>query len=195
MIAGLGALTVGGGAVFGSGAFSSTEAQRSLNVNVVTGSDIADEFVDVVIDTSNDDSVTLLDESNSEIMDPDSVFPTDPANEYNQDPGFDSGAVSLMNTDATIVFGTGEYSGNQDLPANTEVTYDNLFYVVNDNDTTSDDFDVTFGLEGGGYELSFSEPSMDSETVSAGSTTTVSKTILDTGGSNDDAGTLTITVE
>lgn len=195
MMVGLGALTLGGGAVFGSGAFSSTEAQRSLDVNVVTGSDIADDFVDIVIDTSNDDSVTLLDESGTEISTPGSVFPEDPSNEYTQDPGFDGNAVSLMNTDATIVFGTGDYDGNQDLPANTTVTYDDLFYVVNDDGDTSDSFDVTFGLDGGDYDLSFDSPTMDSETVAAGSTTTVGKTILGTGSSDDANGTLTITVE
>jgi hypothetical protein len=194
MIIGLGALTIGGGAVFGSGAFSQTQAQRSLEVNVVTGSDLAEEFVDIVIDANNYDSIGLLDESGSEITTPGNVFPTDPTNDYDQSPSsFDGNAVSVMDQDVTVVFGTGA-SGGQDLPANTTVTYDDLFHIVNDAGTTADNFDVTFGLTGGNYNLSFNNPDMSPKTVTSGSTQTVGETVIETGGSSNSNGTLTITI-
>ncbi|MFC7114204.1 hypothetical protein ACFQH2_03400 [Natronoarchaeum sp. GCM10025703] len=198
MIVGLGALTVGGGAVFGSGAFSQTQAQRSLEVNVVTGSDLAEEFVDIVIDSNSYDSIALLDEGGSEITTPGNEFPTAPDTDYNQDPAtnndFDGNAVSVMDQDVTVVFGTGALSGGQDLPANSTVTYNDLFHIVNDSATTTDDFDVTFGLDGGNYNLSFNSPSMNPTNVGSGSTTTVGETVLETGGSSDSTGTLTITI-
>lgn len=198
LIIGLGALTIGGGTVFGSGAFSQTEAQRSLEVNVVTGSDLAEEFVDIVIDADNYDSVAIKDESSAEITSPGNVFPTDPDTDYDQDPeangNFDGNAVSVMEQDVTVVFGTGALSGGQDLPANTTVTYNDLFHIVNDGATTTDDFDVTFGLTGGNYALSFNSPSMNATNVGSGTTTTVGETVLETGGSSDSTGTLTITI-
>ena len=195
MIVGLGALTVGGGAVFGSGAFSSVSAERSVEVNVINNAgDIADEFVDVVIDPTDYDSIGL--DSATDVSDSD----------YDQTPSLGGDAASLVADDLTIVFGatdSGDFSDLDSIPANSTVAYNDLFTVINDGTSgEGNDFTVTFDFDdedgSANYDLSF-EDTADSPdnalTVDEDSNETMALTELTTGGSDDTDGLLTITIE
>ncbi|MCL9813554.1 hypothetical protein [Natranaeroarchaeum aerophilus] len=196
MIVGLGALTVGGGAVFGSGAFSSVSAERSVEVNVINNAgDIADEFVDVVIDPTDYDSIGL--DNATGVSDSD----------YDQTPNLGDDAASLVADDLTIVFGAtdggGDFDNLDSIPANSTVTYDDLFTVINDGtDAGENDFTVTFDFDDeegtANYDLSF-EDTADSPdnalTVDEDSNETMAQTELTTGDSDDTDGLLTITIE
>jgi len=60
VLAGIGALTAGGGAVFGSGAFSSVEADRTVNVNVAGDSEALVALnVDSDLGTSTNGEVSI----------------------------------------------------------------------------------------------------------------------------------------
>ncbi|MDB2274383.1 hypothetical protein PM022_07455 [Halorubrum ezzemoulense] len=180
----IGVVGVGTGAAFGSGAFSSTTAQRAVEVNVfgagvsdsgvdglVSGlteteeKDLADDitanFVDVLVDASSD-TVDIYDaDGQSDVStDGNNLFPENPNSETYT--GIGSNYVSLVANDVTIVFGDGN-----GLPPNSTVSYDELFAFV-ENDTTS--YDVTFGDTNGGSILS----SVDGSDVSSGSTVEVS---------------------
>lgn len=181
----IGVVGVGTGAAFGSGAFSSTTAQRAVEVNVfgagvsdsgvdglVSGlteteeKDLADDitanFVDVLVDASSD-TVDIYNEAGDsrESTDGTDIFPENP-NSTETYSGIGSNYVSLVANDVTIVFGD-----DNGLPPNSTVSYDELFAFVG-NDATS--YNVTFGDTNGGSILS----SVDGSDVSSGSTVEVS---------------------
>jgi hypothetical protein len=181
----IGVVGVGTGAAFGSGAFSSTTAQRAVEVNVF-GADLGDSgttgvvsgltsgeettlagnitanFVDVLVDASSD-TVDIYDADGQSNVSTDgnNLFPENP-NSTETYSGIGSSYVSLVANDVTIVFGD-----DNGLPPNSTVSYDELFAFV-ENDTTS--YDVTFGDTNGGSILS----SVDGSDVSSGSTVEVS---------------------
>ncbi|OTF10344.1 hypothetical protein [Halorubrum sp. SD612] len=181
----IGVVGVGTGAAFGSGAFSSTTAQRAVEVNVfgagvsdsgvdglVSGlteteeNDLADDitanFVDVLVDASSDTvDIYDADGQNDVSTDGNNLFPENPGSTETYS-GIGSNYVSLVANDVTIVFGDGN-----GLPPNSTVSYTELFTFVG-NDTTS--YDVTFGDTNGGSILS----SVAGSDVSSGSTVTVS---------------------
>lgn len=133
MIVGLGALTVGGGAVFGSGALSQTEAERGLEVEVLTDDSIAEEFVDVLLQSEPYSSVGF-DASNE---DPEELFPE--SGDYDDVDGFTSSGdeVSILNEDMTVTFGPLLGTANN--------SYENLLRIVNvDDGDESRAFDVSF---------------------------------------------------
>ncbi|MDB2240929.1 hypothetical protein [Halorubrum ezzemoulense] len=181
----IGVVGVGTGAAFGSGAFSSTTAQRAVEVNVF-GADLGDSgttgvvsgltsgeettlagnitanFVDVLVDASSD-TVDIYNEAGDSRVSTDGtdIFPENP-NSTETYSGIGSSYVSLVANDVTIVFGD-----DNGLPPNSTVSYDELFAFVG-NDATS--YNVTFGDTNGGSILS----SVDGSDVSSGSTVEVS---------------------
>ncbi|MWV40343.1 hypothetical protein [Natrialba sp. INN-245] len=181
VIVGLGTIVAGGGAALGSGAFSQTAASRDLEVNVVTDSDIAAEFVDIVLRGVDDiDSVAVDGE------DATSQFP-DSGDDYgNSDFEPSDSDVSLMQNDVTIVFGP---EGNA-LPPNSTIEYDDLITVVNDEGDVEQNFQVTFEVTGG-TDLTFS-PS--ESTVEVNETQDIDVDV-NTSDQDTSSGTLTITIE
>ncbi|ELZ54024.1 MULTISPECIES: hypothetical protein [Halorubrum] len=158
----IGLAGVGTGAAFGSGAFSSTTAERAVEVNVFgagdgpdgvvqdpsddTEEEIADTItsnsVDVLVDTSDDD-VTVRDSGGTDYdYDPESDNPGTaslfPSNTGTYDVGNEY--VSLVANDVTVVFGN-----NGGLPPNATLGYDDLFTFVPNAGDSSSNFDVTFG--------------------------------------------------
>jgi len=182
MMVGLGALTVGGGAVFGSGAFSSTKANRQLEVNVVTGTAIAEDFVDVVL--RNVGGTETLDVTGASPSD----FPQSGASYGNSGFSPQDGDVSLMENDVTIVFGPTD----NELPPNSQVSYDQLITIVNDEGDEVQDFTVSFSVsaDSGDAGLEFTPSSPD---VNSGATQDVDVDV-NTGTQETTAGTLTITI-
>ncbi|KAA9399212.1 hypothetical protein Har1130_13510 [Haloarcula sp. CBA1130] len=189
VLTGLGGLAISGGALFGSGAFTSVSATRSVEVNVfgadsgtnglVEGADqstedeiaatITDNAVDVLVDTSSADVSVKGPEGNS--AEATSLFPANPGASDGANPGTDGTYdnvsheyVSLVANDVTIVFG--EENG---LPPNSTLGYNGLFeFVANSNGST---FEVTFGESNGGDVLT----KVGGESVSNGATVSVSQ--------------------
>jgi len=157
VLTGLGGLAISGGALFGTGAFTSVEAQRTVDVNVVVADDldgidsgddaaaIAEKYVDVRVDVGSHDSVYVNDASDS----------TSSGNKngsgYQPKSGSavgDQEQVSLIaNDDPTIIFGSTATDGG--LPQNSTVNYSNLFILDNADigNTTQEAFDVTLSVD------------------------------------------------
>jgi len=209
VLTGLGGLAISGGALFGSGAFTSVNAERTVEVNVIAPEDvsnedaadvIADEYVDVRVDAGGNDSVfvsTGSTSSENEMTDATSLDPTGNGN-------LSSDQVSLIANDVTLVFG----SPNSGLLNNAETIYSELFTVENRDDDTSDDFNVELSLSsgswlniGGGDTVGGdSQGSSNLEPISAGNTETYDATVntnnVENGGNGaDDTDTLTITIK
>ncbi|WP_239640170.1 hypothetical protein [Halorubrum coriense] len=185
MLGAIGVIGVGTGAAFGSGAFSSTTAERAVEVNVF-GAEVSDSgtagvvsgltegeettlagqitgnFVDVLVDASSD-TVDIYDATGDTEVSTDGtdVYPENPGSSETYS-GIGNNYVSLVANDVTIVFGD-----DNGLPPNSTVNYGDLFSFVG-NDNTN--FDVTFGDTNGGSILS----SVGGSTVSTGATITVS---------------------
>jgi len=128
------------------GAFSNVEAQRTVEVNVVTGTGVAEEFADVVLENvgansgvTNPDNSELGVGPEGNLEDPTTLFPT--SGDSYGDSGYspDDNDVSLIDNDVQIVYGV----SGQELPPNSSVFYDNHFTVVNDSGNTAEDFEVT----------------------------------------------------
>ena len=123
----MGAIVAGGGAALGTGAFSTVEADRDVDVNIIDENDLAEEFLDITLKASDYDSVGL-----------------DAEDDDNNDD------ISVIANDVTIVFGPG---GNE-LPPNVEVTYEDLFEIENDG-ADSPDFQVDFDVTGADSVFTF----------------------------------------
>ncbi|QGN07449.1 hypothetical protein Hrd1104_09090 [Halorhabdus sp. CBA1104] len=153
----MGGLAIGGGALFGSGAFTSVEATRAVEVNIFGSGDdgptgvvenpdaseetdiaetITNNGVDVLVDPSSD-SISLRAPDDTEYTDGTSLFPT----EDDTYTSVDSSYVSLVANDVTIVFGA-----NGGLPPNSTLGYSEFFAFVPNSTSTS--FDVTFSGPG-----------------------------------------------
>ena len=158
----VGTLGVGVGAAFGSGAFTSTTAERAVEVNIfgadglvrdgdnednVAGA-IRDNIVDVLVNTESN-SVSINSPNLDDGEDGTELFPTNPQQLVGYNGVVDRDFVSLVANDVTIVFGEGG-----GLPPNSTVDYAELFaFVSNSDDELA--FDVTFepGTESGGELL------------------------------------------
>ena len=155
----IGMVGVGTGAAFGSGAFTTVEAQREVEVNVLGGdnginrlnpngdedaddlpdaieeqeNEIADNitgnFADVLVDTSSNN--IAVKDGDDTFYDGEELFPVG-LDTYGS---VDENYVSLVANDVTIVFGP---DGNK-LPSNAILTQNDLFALVSDGD-----FDVAF---------------------------------------------------
>lgn len=152
----IGMIGVGTGAAFGSGAFTTVEAQREVEVNVLGGgdgleaigdlsspeSDIADNIAgtsdskssaDVLVDTSSN-NIEVQDAQGNSYAGSD-LFPS--SGTYS---GIDTDDyVSLVANNVKIVFGP---AGNE-LPINSTLTQSGLFSLVTRNGT----FDVSFSTD------------------------------------------------
>lgn len=139
----MGGLAVGGGALLGSGAFTSTSAERDVEVNVMTGTDIGnnDQIADVLVNVGGFDTVAVDDGNGT--VDETTLFPTTSSSYSN--PSYGKNWVSVIENDVTIVFGT---SSNK-LPPNSTSTFDNLFALVNSNGSpTSLEHSLSFDNSG-----------------------------------------------
>ncbi len=207
VLTGLGGLAIGGGALLGTGAFTSVEAARAVEVNVVTPSDVsgadedsdalADQFVDVRVDVGAYDSVYVNDAS-SGADDGTSLSPTSASS----NPNASASEVSLIANDpATIIFG----NSNNGLPENSTVNYTDLFVVDNAdlNSSGTDAFDVTLELNGGDSDFLNIADSPGASSVGTGGygTTTVgndTQAVLDANvntAESNEATELTIRIE
>ncbi|MGB9930275.1 hypothetical protein [Haloarcula amylolytica] len=199
VLTGLGGLAISGGALFGSGAFTSVEAQRTVDVNVVTADEIsganedsdavADRYVDVRVDVGGSDSVYVDDGGTT---DPTSLAPTSSAARGSE------GEVSLIaNDNPKIIFG----DSSNGLPPNSTVNYSDLFTIDNWDNTTTDSFDVTLELSNGGSDFlniadstgTINNGGFPKTTISSPSTESLDAAV-DTAG-DDDTTTLTIRIE
>lgn len=171
----VGTLGVGAGAAFGSGAFTSTTAERAVEVNVfgadgvvrngdnednVAGA-IRDNIIDVLVDTEPN-SVSIDSPNLNDGEDGADLFPTNPRQLVGYDGVVDKNFVSLVANDVTIVFG--EEGG---LPPNSTIDYAELFAFVSNRDNELA-FDIIFepGAESGGELLT----RIDGQAVSDGAT-------------------------
>jgi len=149
----IGMIGVGTGAAFGSGAFTTVEAQREVEVNVLGGSngleelgdlsspegEIADNIAGTADSKSSADVLVDTSSNNIEVQDTDGnsyagsdLFPS--SGTYS---GIDTdNYVSLVANNVKIVFGP---AGNE-LPINSTLTQSGLFSLVTRNGT----FDVSF---------------------------------------------------
>jgi len=151
LLTGLGGLAVGGGALFGSGAFTSVDATRSLEVNVITKNQISDSamYADVVLQTLDEFETVAVRES-------DGTLNTDGTGLYPTAAPIDSGnpnSVSLLENDVTIVFGYQDGGTEQQLPPNAGVTYANLIALVDTRSSATDptDGEHTLSFDNSGF--------------------------------------------
>jgi len=166
VLTGLGGLAISGGALLGTGAFTSTSANRQVEVNILGGSDydpntgvvegadqaaeqnIADEItetlgIDVLVDITS--SAVSVESPTGTIGDVDTLFPQNDV--YNNlTTAFSAGStnyVSLVANDVRIVFG-GD-GDNEGLPANSTVSFAELFAFGRTDSSAGPD--VTFDTD------------------------------------------------
>ena len=184
VIVGLGTIVAGGGAALGSGAFSTADAERTLDVNVVTDAEIAEDFVDILLRPGDHESLGWDD--GDEHDDGDSEFPEgDVYDSYTAN----GSEISLMQNDVTVVIGT---EGNH-LPPNSTVSYEPMFTVVNDEGDEEQDFDVEFEVTGTDATIEFEDESPHTAEVSNNSSEDIDVTV-ETGDQESESGTLEITI-
>ena len=171
VLTGLGGLAISGGALFGSGAFTSVSAERTVEVNVVTGDEvsgipnddgagaIADKFVDVRVDVGGFNSVYVDGSGDtSSASDPTSLAPTSSSalvdSNNNKETDYtarasDSEVSLIANDNPTITFG----SSNDGLPQNSTANYDGLFKIDNadleGDGTTAYDIELSLDPDAG----------------------------------------------
>ncbi|OTE98601.1 hypothetical protein [Halorubrum sp. SD683] len=214
----IGMIGVGTGAAFGSGAFTTVEAQREVEVNVLGGGngisrlnpngnedaddlsdetegqekDIADNitsnFADVLVDTSSNN--IAVKDGDDTFYDGEELFPVG-SDTYGS---VDENYVSLVANDVTIVFGP---DGNK-LPSNATLTQNDLFALVSDGD-----FDVAFSSENatnarlitkiGGEDVVDTETTPTATGTANGGTTLLGATV-DTGETATETEDLTIEI-
>ncbi|WP_440770950.1 hypothetical protein [Natronorubrum sp. DTA28] len=186
VIVGLGTVVVGGGAALGSGAFSSTSAERTLEVNVVTGEQIAEDFVDVILNNVGGIDTLGVDDDGED--DATALFPETDITYDGSGHTTSANDVSLMQNDVTIVFGPDD----NELPPNSNVEYDELITIVNEEGDGTN-FEVTFNVSvgDGDSDLTF-DPA--NQTVNENNTGDVDVTV-DTGSDDVTDGTLTIEIK
>jgi len=169
VLIGMGGLAIGGGALLGSGAFTSVEAERDVEVTI--SSNVSEDFVDVLVQVDDYETVEVRNDAGSG---PDA-----------------DGFVSLVEAGDNAVLSFG------DLPPDSTVTYNDLFKLQNDDnsDGDTDDFDVELELTDGNNDflnIGGNDGGISPTTVGEGSETLL-KGEVETGQS-DDTTTLTITI-
>lgn len=216
----MGALAIGGGGLLGSGAFTSVEAERTVEVNVIGPDEVTnatedvdaltDEYVDVRVDAAfstvfidSADGTTTTDQDETQLN------PTSSA-EVVSSHGASDTEVSLIANDVTLRFGADDGG----LPQDSTINYDDLFVIdSSDIDGNADgaDYDVTLettnnkflNIADNGTQAS-GDASGDFPTTTIGgdSGRTVLNSNVDTtgisnasGSSPDDSDTLTIRIE
>ncbi len=216
----MGALAIGGGGLLGSGAFTSVEAERTVEVNVIGPDEVTnatedvdaltDEYVDVRVDAAF--STVFIDSADGTTttdQDETTLNPTSSA-EVVSSHGASDTEVSLIANDVTLRFGADDGG----LPQDSTINYDDLFVIdSSDIDGNADgaDYDVTLettnnkflNIADNGTQAS-GDASGDFPTTTIGgdSGRTVLNSNVDTtgisnasGSSPDDSDTLTIRIE
>ena len=196
-LTGLGGLAVGGGALLGSGAFSTVEASRDVEVNVVTDNEIANDerFADIIVHVAEYETVAVDDGSGDLNTDGSGLFPTDDGAFNDATNRTWSKYVSLIQNDVSLVFGFDDGSDDRRLLPNAEITYADLISLVNTNDSETDGehtltFDNTDFSED--TEVEF-DSTLDNVQVS-GDTIDDNQVNVTTGTGSDTGGTLDITI-
>lgn len=199
-LAAMGGLALAGGGILGSGAFTTVSADRTVNVNVITNTELGDSenFADVLADVSGHDEVAVKDSNGGLNTDGSGLFPTSSENYSN--PSYGSGYVSLLQNDVELVFGFDKTSsGGNDtrLLANSSVDFANLIALVNSNAAeTVGEHSLSFDASGFGdaeSDIIFTNGPPTDVTVTETSAEQYAVTV--TAGSGDDSGaTLTINI-
>ncbi|MFB6227312.1 MAG: hypothetical protein ABEH88_01795 [Halobacteriales archaeon] len=162
VLAGLGGLAVGGGALLGSGAFSSVEAQRDVQVNVTQDIANVEQVADVLLNVGGYDEIAVIDSDGNTQTNGDGLTPTSsPLTVSNGTTTSFSNTdyVSLVENDVEIVFGHTESisgdSGEHRLPPNATTTFGDLIALVNENTdgTIANPMDIAFGKDVGNTGL------------------------------------------
>lgn len=203
----IGMIGVGTGAAFGSGAFTTVEAQREVEVNVLGGSNGLEEIgslsssESVIADNiagtagSKSSADVLVDTSSNNIEVQDAQGTSYAGSDLFPSSGTYSGIttdsyVSLVANNVKIVFGP---AGNE-LPINSTLTQSGLFSLVTRNGT----FDVSFSTDVGGILTGVNGASVDGGS-SATAQVTDTNSVVDLAGtvetSDVDQGPETLTIE
>ena len=190
----MGGLAVGGGALLGSGAFTSTSAERDVEVNVMTETDIGDndQIADVLVNVGGFDTVAV-DDGTTTSTDGTDFFPSAGTSTYSS-PSYGDDWVSVIENDVTIVFGT---SSNK-LPPNSTSTFDNLFALVNSSGSqTTLGHDLSFdnsGFSEADSEVTF-QSTISGKQVGASSSAEYSVDVTTDGSDDTATAALQITID
>lgn len=157
LLTGLGGPTVGGGAVLGSGAFSSLKATRSVEVNVLTNNQIgdSDEYADILSNVGGKDTAAAEDSNGTIYTDGTTPFPDNARQYYGAE-----GDVSLLQNDVNLVFSYQNGGTDNRLLSNATVQYRDLSFLV---DTRSGATEPTDGKR----TLSFNNATFSGDTALA----------------------------
>jgi hypothetical protein len=155
VLAGLGGLAVGGGALLGSGAFSSVEATRDVEVNILD--DIADsDAPDVLLNVGEYDEIAVEDTGGTVYPDGSSLSPDSDltssalSSTVSGNLPYSAGDyVSLVENDVKIVFGYEDGTDDFRLPPSSTVTFDDLILMVQETSTNggTPETDLAFGTD------------------------------------------------
>ena len=196
LLGGLGALGVSVGALFGSGAFTTVQAERDLEVNVLTDGEIgaSDLFADLLIDVGRYGTVAVREADGTLNADGSGLFPTAEDN-YGElsDTEFGEGYVSLLQNDVTIVFG---FEDNR-LSPNARTNYADLIALVNTNTNPTERLH-TLGFDNEGFSegttVEFDDPTPEDVLVGGNEAAEFDVTVTSAAG-GDTGGVLRLGVE
>lgn len=220
VLTGLGGLAIGGGALFGTGAFTSVEAERTVEVNVIGPDEVTnasqdvdaltEEYVDVRVDASfSTVFIDSADGTSDTNKDETTLNPTSSATVVSSH-GATEDEVSLIANDVTLRFGADDGG----LPQDSTINYDNLFVIDSSNvdgNANGADYDVTLETTNNNF-LNIANSGTQTSSAASGDfpTTTINgdsgRTTLNSnvdtsgtsnasGSSPDDTDTLTIRIE
>jgi len=219
VLTGLGGLAIGGGVLFGTGAFTSVEAERTVEVNVIGPDEVtnavedadalADEYVDVRVNASfSTVFIDSADGTSTTDQDETTLTPTSSADVVTNH-GASDAEVSLIANDVTLRFG----ADDRGLPQDSTINYDELFVIDStdvDDNADGADYDVTLSLtnnnflniaDNGSEASSAASGDSATNTISGDSGRTTLNSNVDTSGTSDtdsapdDTDTLTIRIE
>ena len=199
-LAAMGGLALAGGGILGSGAFTTVSADRTVNVNVITNTELGDSenFADVLVDVGGYDEVAVKDSSDDLNTDGTGLFPT--SGEQYSNPSYESGYVSLLQNDVELVFGfdeTGSGGNDTRLLANSSVDFADLIALVNSNaGETIGEHSLSFDASGftdTESDITFTNGAPSSVKVGRESAEQYAVTVT-AGGGNDTGATLEINI-
>jgi hypothetical protein len=196
----MGGLALAGGGILGSGAFTTVSADRTVNVNVITNTELggSENFADVLVDVGGYDEVAVKDSNGDLNTDGSGLFPTS-TDQYST-PAYGSGYVSLLQNDVELVFGfdeTGSGGNDTRLLANSSVDFADLIALVNSNaaETVGEhslSFDVS-GFADAESDIIFTNGAPSNVKVAGKSAEQYAVTVT-AGGGDDTGATLTINI-
>jgi hypothetical protein len=204
VLTGLGGLAISGGALFGTGAFTSVSAERTVEVNVTTGSGVADEYVDVLVYAGHDTvDVASSDPPSSagSVADETTLFPKSGDSYSSWDPSNPALGTSLQNwvslieNDVNIEFGR-----TNGLPNNSQVSYNPLFAVVNDDPGSGSNYNVYIEYASSDAESNYLKIGGDAkgtseEPLNAGNSAEYNSVVDTVTGGDGDTISLTVRIE